>query len=139
MAMSSLPRRSSRPMAGERKRAGRVRFLGAMLTLRRLAVAAGALILATGLILLAQRASDVATFGDTAVIESYTWMASNGDLLLGPYSRFQWHHPGPLAFFWIAPFYMLSGARAAGLNAGALALNLAALAILTSIVIRRAG
>lgn len=110
-----------------------------MLTLRRLAVAAGALILAAGLILLARRATDLATFGDTAVIESYTWMAANGDLLLGPYSRFQWHHPGPLAFFWIAPFYMLSGARPAGLNAGALALNLAALAILTSIVMRRAG
>jgi hypothetical protein len=117
--------------------AGRVRFLGAMLTLRRLAVAAGASILATGLFLLARRAADVATFGDTAVIESYTWMASNGDLLLGPYSRFQWHHPGPISFFWIAPFYMLSGARPAGLSAGALALNLAALAILTSIVIRR--
>src|SRR4029079_19837407 len=46
---------------------------------------------------------------------------------------------GPLAFFLIAPFYMLSGARPAGLNAGALALNLAALVILTSIVMRRAG
>jgi hypothetical protein len=110
-----------------------------MLTLRRLAVAAGALLLAAGLILLARRGADFATFGDTAVIESYTWMAAKGDLLLGPYSRFQWHHPGPLEFFWIAPFYMLSGARPAGLNAGALALNLAALAILTSIVMRRAG
>ncbi len=102
-------------------------------------VAAGALMLASGVILLARRAADFATFGDTAVIESYTWMASTGDLLLGPYSRFQWHHPGPVAFFWIAPFYVLSGARPAGLNAGALALNLAVLAIMTSIVIRRAG
>src|SRR5580765_4791246 len=98
-----------------------------MVTLRRLLVAAVALMLASGVILLARRAADFATFGDTAVIESYTWMASTGDLLLGPYSRFQWHHPGPVAFFWIAPFYALSGARPAGLGAGALALNLAVL------------
>jgi hypothetical protein len=107
--------------------------------MHRLMVAAAALILAAGLVLLARRANDVATLGDNAVIESYTWMASHGDLLLGPYSRFQWHHPGPISFFWVAPFYMLSGALPAGLNAGALALNLAVLAIMTSIVVRRAG
>src|SRR5262249_42654789 len=113
-----------------------VRFLVAM---HRLMVAAAALILAAGLIVLARRANDVATLGDNAVIESYAWMASHGDLLLGPYSRFQWHHPGPISFFWIAPFYILSGALPAGLNGGALALNLAVLAIMTSIVVRRAG
>jgi hypothetical protein len=137
--MSSLPRRSSRTIPGEQRRAGGVRFLGRMLWLRRLIVAAVALILVFALIVLARRAADFATFGDTAVIESYTRMASTGDLLLGPYSRFQWHHPGPIAFFWVAPFYALSGARPAGLGAGALALNLAVLAIMTSIVIRRAG
>src|SRR5215467_11034858 len=116
-----------------------MRFLGPMLWLRRLAVAVIALIFAFGLIGLARPAADFATFGDTAVIESYTWMASTGDLLVGPYSRFQWHHPGPIAFYWIAPFYALSGAKPVGLSAGALALNLAVLAIMTSIVIRRAG
>ena len=109
-----------------------------MLWFRRLVIAAISLALASGLIVLARRAADFATIGDTAVIESYTWMASTGDLLLGPYSRFQWHHPGPISFFWIAPFYALSGARPAGLSAGALTLNLAVLAILTSTVIRRA-
>src|SRR5580765_5919905 len=108
-----------------------------MVTLRRLLVAAVALMLASGVILLARRAADFATFGDTAVIESYTWMASTGDLFLGPYSRFQWHHPGPISFFWIAPFYVLAGTRPAGLSA--LALNLAVLALMTSIIIRRAG
>src|SRR5262252_1942458 len=109
-----------------------------MMWFRRLVIAAISLALASWLIVLARRAADFATFGDTAVTESYTWMASTGDLLLGPYSRFQWHHPGPISFFWIAPFYALSGARPAGLSAGALTLNLAVLAILTSIVIRRA-
>src|SRR5215831_19688847 len=108
------------------------------MSFRRLVIAAISLAIASGLIVLARRAADFATIGDTAVIESYTWMASTGDLLLGPYSRFQWHHPGPLAFFWTAPFYALSGVRPSGLSAGALALNLAVLAILTSTMIRRA-
>jgi hypothetical protein len=116
-----------------------VTFLARMLWLRRLIIAAVALTIASALVVLARGAADFATIGDTAVIESYTWMASTGDLLLGPYSRFQWHHPGPVAFFWIAPFYALSGARPAGLSAGALTLNLTMLAIMTSIVIRRGG
>jgi hypothetical protein len=106
---------------------------------RRIACAASVVIVASALILVARRALDAATFGDTAVIESYTWMAAKWDLLLGPYSRFQWHHPGPLSFFWLAPFYTLSGSRPAGLNAGALALNLAALAVMTRTMTRRAG
>src|SRR5262249_56508683 len=101
-----------------------MRFLGSMLWLRRLIVAVVASILVFGLIGLARRAVDFATFGDTAIVESYTWMASTGDLLLGPYSRFQWHHPGPMAFYCIAPFYALSGAKRAGLSNGARALCL---------------
>lgn len=124
--------------SGRACQVGQYEILRPMLWLRRLVVAAIGFALASGLIVLAHRAADFATLGDTAVIESYTRMASTGDLLLGPYSRFQWHHPGPISFFWIAPFYALSGARAAGLSAGALALNLAVLAILTSTVIRRA-
>src|SRR5262249_47432893 len=51
----------------------------------------------------------------------------SGQLLEGPYSRFQWHHPGPMYFYLLAPFYGATGHRAAGLNAGAVAINLAAL------------
>jgi hypothetical protein len=110
-----------------------------MSTSRRMAIAiAGLLLFAVGLVLLARRSADVPTLGDSAVIESYAWMAARGHLLLGPYSRFQWHHPGPLYFFWLAPFYALSGSRPAGLNAGALVLNLGVLAVLTIIVLRRA-
>ena len=105
---------------------------------RRVALSAGVFIFGWALILLAREAADLATFGDTAVIESYTWMAAKRDLLLGPYSRFQWHHPGPVAFFLMAPFYALSGSRSAGLNAGALGLNLAVLAILGWTLARKA-
>jgi hypothetical protein len=55
---------------------------------------------------------------------------------VGPYSRFGWHHPGPL-FFWIeAPFYRLSGYSTAALYAGALAINLTALATLAWVLAR---
>ena len=106
---------------------------------RRSALAGGAVLGVIGLILLARGAADVPTLGDIAVIESYTWMAAKGQLLYGPYSRFQWHHPGPLAFFCLAPFYVLAGAKPAGLSVGALVLNLTALALATAVIVRRAG
>lgn len=57
------------------------------------------------LIAIAAGATPYTPTSDTAVIEIYTLLASQGDLLLGPYSRFQWHHPGPFYFFLMAPFY----------------------------------
>src|SRR5258708_25869797 len=90
-----------------------VTFLAAMLLTRQVQIAFGALVGASLIALWARQATNFAQIGDPAVIESYTWMASKGELLLGPYSRFQWHHPGPLYFFWMVPFYLLSGSRAA--------------------------
>ena len=103
-----------------------------------MALAAGPVLVVGVLIVLARRAGNVPTLGHLAVIESYTWMAAKGQLLYGPYSRFQWHHPGPLAFFWLAPFYALAGWKSAGMSAGALTLNLAVLAVTFSVVFRRA-
>src|SRR5260221_8671299 len=113
-----------------------VRFLAAMV--RRGLMAVGALVGALAIAFWARQGTDFPQIGDPAVIESYTWMASKGELLLGPYSRFQWHHPGPLYFFWMVPFYVLSGNRPTGLSAAALVLNLSALAVVTTIVLRRA-
>jgi hypothetical protein len=76
--------------------------------------------------------------GDIALIETYTINAANGDLLLGPYSRFGWNHPGPLYFYLQAPFYVMSGYRSAGLSAGALVINLSALGILMWVCMRAA-
>ena len=90
------------------------------------------------LALFARRAADAAPTSDIAVIESDTLLASQGRLLLGPYSRFQWHHPGPLSFYWLAPFYAAAGHRTTGLNAGALALNAGCLALIAWILVRRA-
>ncbi|MEW6744825.1 MAG: hypothetical protein AB1486_18885 [Planctomycetota bacterium] len=64
--------------------------------------------------------------GDYTVIELYTWRATEGKQLLGPYSRFCWHHPGPGYFYLLAPFYALSGNESYSLYIGAAVLNLAA-------------
>ena len=44
----------------------------------------------------ARTAPDVVTKSDIAVTELYVQLATAGNLLVGPYSRFLWHHPGPL-------------------------------------------
>lgn len=87
--------------------------------------------------LLAREADDAPSISDIAVIESYTRFASEGRLLLGAYSRFQWHHPGPLGFYALAPFYVVSGGKNAGLNAGAAAVNIACLAYLIAVLAKR--
>jgi hypothetical protein len=105
---------------------------------RAILVGAGAIAIGV-LIAISRQAADAAPTSDTAVIESFTLLASQGQLLLGPYSRFQWHHPGPLYFYWMAPFYVLSGERTSGLHAGALVLNLLCAFAMTRILSRRAG
>jgi hypothetical protein len=99
------------------------------------AAAAGCLVLIVGV---ARASNQSAPAGDLAVIESYVIHASSGRLLDGPYSQFGWHHPGPLYFYLQVPFYALSGQRAAGLNAGALVINLAAVCLVVGVLMRRA-
>jgi hypothetical protein len=43
--------------------------------------------------------------------------------LVGPYSRFEWYHPGPAIFYVLAVPYRLLGSRSNGLLLGALAVN----------------
>ncbi len=114
-------------------------FLTSVTGTRRGILAAAALALAFAFVAMARQADNPTSTSDTAVTESFTLLASRGDLLLGPYSRFQWHHPGPVCFYWMAPFYVLSGARTTGLNAGALSLNVLALAIVAWTLVRRAS
>lgn len=87
--------------------------------------------------LLARAAADAPSISDIAVIESYTKLASEGRLLVGAYSRFQWHHPGPLGFYTLVPFYLAGGGRNAGLNAGAAVVNIACLAYIIGVLVRR--
>jgi hypothetical protein len=75
---------------------------------------------------------------DLAVSETYTILASQGRLLFGPYSRFSWHHPGPIYFYLLAPFYKALGSRTIGLEIGALAINLCSMAA-AMLIAHRAG
>src|SRR5689334_8006982 len=52
--------------------------------------------IALAIVAQARVAPDVVTKADIAVTELYVQLASTGRLLEGPYSRFGWHHPGPL-------------------------------------------
>ena len=76
--------------------------------------------------------------GDHAVLESHTIHATHGRAFLGPYSRFGWSHPGPLYFYLLAPFYVLSGSQPAGLFAGAVVINVAAFAAAAWLTLRLA-
>ena len=69
--------------------------------------------------------------GDHALIESYAFLATQGKVLVGPYSRFGWHHPGPLFFWLAAPFYALSKYHTGGLAATLLLINVASVAVIT--------
>ena len=47
--------------------------------------------------------------GDFALLELGARQALHGRQLFGPYSRFAWHHPGPIYFYLLAPLYALAG------------------------------
>jgi len=53
--------------------------------------------------------------GDGALIQIYTLLATQGKLVVGPYSRYGWHHPGPLYFWIAAPFFALANFKSAGI------------------------
>lgn len=63
--------------------------------------------------------------GDMAALGLQVYHAVHGASLLGPYSRFAWHHPGPAYFYWLAPFYAALRYDSMALVLGSLALNVA--------------
>lgn len=77
--------------------------------------------------------------GDGAVIELYTLQASRGWWEYGPYSRWGWHHPGPLVFYVLATFYTAAHAQSLAINAGAVAINLIAVTVVLWALARHAS
>ena len=67
-----------------------------------------------------RRAPRIFPLADIAVLEMYVRNALTGSLLVGPYSRFGWHHPGPLYFYLIAPLYRAAGSQAIAMVQAAL-------------------
>jgi hypothetical protein len=103
-----------------------------------LGLAAGVILVAL-VLLVARRSGPMFPVADEAVTELATLNAAHGRQLLGPYSRYPWHHPGPALFYLLAPFYEASGRRATGLSAGALAINVFSLALAVWVLWRRGG
>jgi hypothetical protein len=66
--------------------------------------------------------------GDGAVMELSVLRAERGQELLGPYSRFGWHHPGPLYSYLQLPFYELFHRQYSALKIGAVAIATASVA-----------
>jgi hypothetical protein len=62
--------------------------------------------------------------GDQAILESA--VRHVGQQLVGPYSRFGFHQPGPAYYYLQAPFHRLPGASAAALFLGAYCINVGA-------------
>ncbi|HET7293794.1 MAG TPA: hypothetical protein VFM88_15320, partial [Vicinamibacteria bacterium] len=54
--------------------------------------------------------------GDHAAIELYTREAAAGRQLVGPHSRYGFHHPGPAFFYAAVPLYLAVGERYAGIQ-----------------------
>lgn len=106
----------------------RVPLIGAMALL--------CVFLSLAVVVFAVRTPAIVTDSDLAVTELYVELATRGELLVGPYSRFGWHHPGPLYFYAIAPLYALSGDRAAALYGAAAAINFLSLVALAAVLAR---
>jgi hypothetical protein len=102
----------------------------------RIVLAIGAAVFILLVLTVARRSSHTYPVSDDAIIELATLNAASGRQLLGPYSRYAWHHPGPALFYALAPFYRGSGNRSTGLASGALLINVAALSIALAWLVR---
>jgi hypothetical protein len=98
---------------------------------------AGVFVWALRLCSIARTAAPTWPTNDGAMIELYTVHASHAAQFLGPYSQYGWHHPGPMLFYLLAPFYALSNHATFGLNAGALVINITSLAAIAWLAARR--
>jgi hypothetical protein len=72
--------------------------------------------------------------GDFALLEQATRHVWKADAFLGPYSRFHWHHPGPLFFYLAAPFTAMFGTASTGLFVGTCAINASASATVVALL-----
>src|SRR6478752_878633 len=81
----------------------------------------------------------ITPWGDTALLELSVRDVGSHVLLLGPYSRYHWHHPGPLLFDWLAVPYRLLGSNARALNQGSLLTAAIAIGVVAWVVHRRGG
>lgn len=98
-----------------------------------------ALVLVPFAVLLVKLVTDgpYANWGDNALTEMQVRDVPR--LLVGPYSRFGFHHPGPMFAWLLAVPYRLLGSDVRGLNLGALVINGAAVVGTGWVAWRRGG
>jgi hypothetical protein len=76
---------------------------------------------------------------DDALIELRTADVGVHTVLVGPYSRFGWHHPGPSLFYVFALPYRLLSRSSVALPLTAVVINLVAVVTMAAIAWRRGG
>jgi hypothetical protein len=76
---------------------------------------------------------------DEALLELHTADVGRQPVLLGPYSRFGWHHPGPSLFYLMALPYHLTGRSSVALPLAAVGINLVAAVGIAAVAFRRGG
>lgn len=78
--------------------------------------------------------------GDGAILDlRVADVISTHPPLVGLYSRFGWSHPGPVAFYLLAPFRLLSGDAPWGIVFGTVVWSTASLVLITVLAARRGG
>jgi hypothetical protein len=77
--------------------------------------------------------------GDNAAIEYITRRVGSHAVLVGVYSRYGWHHPGPALFYLFAGPYRLLGSASAALALTALLINIGCIAGIAVVLYRRTG
>ena len=81
----------------------------------------------------------ITPYGDRAVTALAVRDVVGGHQLLGAYSRYGWHHPGPAFFLPLAAADLALGGVHWALNAGMLAMAMASVALVVTVVLRAAG
>jgi len=76
---------------------------------------------------------------DQGLIELRTSDVGRHAVLVGPYARDGWNHPGPALFYALAPVYRLAGGNSIGLALGALLINGLAVVGIAVVARRRGG
>jgi len=76
---------------------------------------------------------------DIALADYNTRLAMHGQMYVGVYDRFGWHHPGPALYYLFAAFYWVFGSSPRTLFATSLLLALVSVAASVLVVQRRAG
>ncbi len=76
---------------------------------------------------------------DPALVELAVRDVGHTAVLVGPYSRYGFHHPGPLYFYLLAAPYRLFGSNYAALSIGAVLIGAASAFGIITLAVRRGG